>query len=974
MATKTALLFCLLATTAAAAPEDFEGRPVQAIEFEPQQQPYSRDYLEQILPVKVGQPLHVGEIRAAIERLYVTGRYAGIRVDAQPAANGVVLRFLTRGNYFVGRVTVQEIPAPPAEGVMVNSTRLQLGGLFAPASVEQAIANLRDLLRNNGFPLTRIDPEYRYDPETQQVAIHFRVSTDQRARYAPPLITGNPEGTPWEIAETTHWKGWLGWKKVTQSRTEDGADRIRNSYLKRDRLEARVSIDKMDWDQQTNLTRPTVNVQGGPKIEFTTLGVKISRGKLKQLVPVFEERSVDRDLLVEGANNLREYLESQGYFDAKVDFSTKSAPGHQVIEYRIDHGERHRVALVAIRGNRAFSADTIRERMYLRKASMLEFRHGRFSDDFLRQDVEAITSLYRASGFRDVEVKTRVERGYKGKQTNLAVYFDIAEGPRWLVENLALDGVSPSNHDAIMGLLQSQPGQPFSEEAAAIDRDNVLDYYYNHGYANANFSWSFTPAATPERANMHYTVQEGAQHFLRRFLVTGLRATDPRVVAEREGLHGGDPLSRVSLLETQRQLYDLGIFSRVDMAVQNPSGDERDKYVALDVEEARRYTITTGFGAEIAKIGGCQTCLDAPAGQAGFSPRASFGVTRRNFFGDGHIISFQSRVSTLEQRAVLTYEAPQFLGSPNLNLLFSGLFDDSRDVRTFSARRREGSMQVGQKLNRASTLLYGFSFRRVSVSDLKVSPELIPRFSQPARIGMLTLNYILDRRDDPTDAHRGIYTTIGAGWAFKALGSQTAFTRLIVQNATYHPFGFGDRYVLARSLTFGWLQPLINGEEIPLPEELFGGGASSHRGFPENQAGPRDLKTGFPLGGNGLLVNQTELRFPLVGDDLRGVLFWDAGNVYSDLRAISFRVLQRNQADFNYMVHAVGFGLRYKTPIGPVRLDLAYTLNPPAFFGFKGTLDQLILCSSPIPPSTGCVQTTQRISNFQFHFSLGQAF
>jgi outer membrane protein assembly complex protein YaeT len=968
------LLLCLLGMRAAAAPEDFEGRLVQAVEFEPQQQPYSWEYLEDILPVKTGQPLRLADVRAAIERLYATGRYAGIRVDARAAAGGVVLRFLTRGNYFVGRVTVQEIPAPPTAGVMMNSTRLQLGALYTPSSVEQAIGNLRDVLRTDGFTQTRIEPEYRYDPETQQVAIHFRVSTDERAHYASPLITGIPERPDADIIKTTHWRGWLGWKKVTESRTEDGVDRVRKSYLKRDRLEARVSIDKMDWDRQTNLTRPTLDVQGGPIIEFTTVGAKVSRGKLKQLVPVFEERSVDRDLLVEGANNLREYIESQGYFDAKVDFSLKSAPGHQVIEYRIDRGERHKVALVAIQGNRSFGIDTIRERMYLRKASLLQFRHGRFSDDFLRQDVEAITALYRANGFRDVEVKTRVDHSYKGRANSLAVFIDIKEGPRWLVEGLDIEGVSPANRDAIMRLLAAQPGQPFSEQSAAIDRDNVLDYYYNHGYANASFSWTFTPSAKPERADMQYTIQEGTQSFLRRYLVSGLRATDPRLIAEREGLHPGDPLSRVSMLEAQRQLYDLGIFSRVDMAVQDPGGDERDKYVALDVEEARRYTITMGFGAEIAKIGGCQTCLDAPAGQAGFSPRVLFGVTRRNFFGDGHILSLQTRISTLEQRAVLTYEAPQFLGSPNRNLLFSGLFDDSRDVNTFSAQRREGSVQMGQKLNRASTLLYGFSFRRVSVSNLKVNPELIPRFSQPARIGMLTVNYILDRRDDPTDAHSGIYTTIDAGWASHNFSSQSDFTRLIVQNATYHPFGFGSRYVLARSVTFGWLQPLKAGEQIPLPEELFGGGASSQRGFPEDQAGPRDLETGFPLGGNALLVNQVELRFPLAGDDIRGVLFWDAGNVYSDLRTISFRVHQRNLANFNYMVHAVGFGLRYKTPIGPVRLDLAYSINPPTFFGFKGTLDQLVACSAPVPPSSGCVQTVQQISNFQFHFSLGQAF
>ncbi len=960
--------------TAAAAPEDFEGRPVQALEFEPQQQPFSREYLQEILPLKTGQPLRLAEVRAAIERLYATGRYAGIRVDARAAAGGLILTFLTTGNYFVGRVTVQPVSAPPPAGVMANSTRLQLGALYVTSEIDQAIANLRDVLRNNGFPETRIEPEYRYDPATQQVAIHFRVLAGPRARYDPPLIAGNPDRPAPEIVATTRWKGWLGWKRVTESRTEDGADRVRNSYLKRDRLEAQVSIDKMDWDLKTNRTRPTLNVQGGPKIEFTTVGAKVSRGKLKELVPVFEERSVDRDLLVEGANNLRQYMESQGYFDAKVDFAAKSTPGHEVIEYRVARGDRHKVALVAFHGNRSFRADTLRERMYLRKKSLLEFRHGRFSDDFLRQDVEAITALYRANGFRDVSVKTRVDPSYRGRQNSLAVHFEIEEGPRWLVETLGIEGVSAPNRDAVARLLASQPGQPFSEANAAIDRDNVLDYYYNHGYPNARFSWSFRPAQKPERAGMLYTIQEGKQQFLRRYLVSGLRATDRRLIAEREGMEAGDPLSRASMLETQRKLYDLGIFSRVDMAIQNPEGDERDKYVALDVEEARRYTITTGFGAELGKIGGCQTCLDAPAGQAGFAPRASFGVTRRNVFGDGHIISFQSQVSTLEQKAVLTYEAPQFRSSPNRNLLFSGLFDDSRDVRTFNARRREGSVQLGQKLNRASTVLYGYSFRVVSVSDLKVSPELIPRFSQPARIGMLTVNYILDRRDDPVDAHHGIFTTLDTGWAAHAIGSQADFTRLIVQNATYRSFGFGSRYVFAQSLAFGWLQPLRAGEEIPLPEELFGGGVFSHRGFPENQAGPRDLQTGFPLGGNALLVSRTELRFPLIGDDIRGVLFWDAGNVYSDLRTISVRVHQRNLADFDYMVHAVGFGLRYKTPIGPVRLDLAYDFNPPSFYGFKGTLAELIACSSPIPPTTGCLQTVQRIGNFQFHFSLGQAF
>jgi outer membrane protein assembly complex protein YaeT len=567
-----------------------------------------------------------------------------------------------------------------------------------------------------------------------------------------------------------------------------------------------------------------------------------------------------------------------------------------------------------------------------------------------------------------------VKHGVGGNQNNMVVAIDIKEGAQWLVEALAIEGPSEANREAVLGVIQSQQGQPFSDINVAIDRDNILDYYYNHGHIGATFAWSFTPAKAANQVNLTYVVTEGRQRFLREFLISGLEATDPKLVRERLALDSGEPLSRSSLLETQRRLYDLGVFARIDVATQNPGGEEPNKYVLIDTEEARKYTFTTGFGAEIAKIGGCRSCLDTPQGTTGFSPRASFGVTRRNFLGEGHMISFQSRVSTLQQRGVLSYEAPQFRGSDNVSLLFSGVYDDSRDVRTFSSRRREVSAQLGQKISKASTMLYRFSFRRVSVTDLIVSPELIPLYSQPARIGIAATNYIEDRRDDPSDAHRGIFNTLDAGWASKYFASQADFTHLLARNATYHPFGLGSRYVLARSLTFGWLQPLRVGTNIPLSERFFGGGAQSHRGFPENQAGPRDPETGFPIGGQAILVNQTELRFPAMGDNIGGVLFWDAGNVYSRLQDISFRQTQRGLGDFDYMVHAVGLGLRYRTPVGPIRLDVAWSINPPKFFGFKGTYDELVACSSATPPTTGCVQTVQQISHFQFHFSLGQAF
>jgi outer membrane protein assembly complex protein YaeT len=944
-----------------AAPEDYEGQPIRAIEFRPEKQPYSADYLSGILPLKIDAPLRLADVRRAIERLYATGRYADIDVDARPGQGGVILQFRTSIQYFVGHVSVDRISEPPNEGVLANSTRLELGAPYAEADVAQAVRNLQRVLRSNGFHESRVEPVVERDAETQQASIHFKIESGIRARYTQAAVTGHPDRLPEAVARSARWKGWLGWKRQTEARTQEGVQQVRQSYQKTDQMEARVSLEGLDYDAKTNRVKPTLAVEGGPKIRVELAGAKISKGKLRQLVPVYEEQAVDRDLLLEGKRNLVEYFQSQGYFDAKVDFSTKTVEGggQSLIQYQATRGERHKVAALAIQGNKYFDTNTILERMYVRTASVLQFRHGRYSGSMLREDLGAIALLYRANGFRDATATSQVEEGYRGKETNIAITIRIKEGPQWLVGKLDVEGIPPERHQAVESLLQSLPGQPFSEVNGAIDRDNVLDWYYNRGYPNATLEWSFTPGREPNRMDLKYTAKEGERKFVRGVLKSGLETISPRLVDERVQVKAGDPLSRAQMLETQRRLYELGVFARVDTALQDPQGDEPDKYVLLDVEEARKYTVTGGLGAEIAKIGGCQTCLDSPAGQTGFSPRASLGITRRDFLGDGHIISFQ--------RAVLSYEAPQFQGNPKLNLLWTVLYDDSRDVRTFNATRREASVQLGQKLSKASTLLYRFTFRRVNVSDLKISSvELIPLYSQPTRIGILAVNYIQDRRDDPVDSHRGIYNTLDLGWAARQFGSQTGFTRFVAHNATYHAIGQGGRYVLARSTTFGWEQRLEGPLDIPLPEKFFSGGAESQRGFPENQAGPRDPETGFPLGGKAMLMNQVELRFPLIGDNLRGVLFEDAGNVYSGLNTVSLRVVQHGLKDFNYMEHAAGFGVRYKTPVGPIRLDLAYSINPPRFYGFKGTQLQL-------QQGTGQL-TNQQISHFQFHFSLGQAF
>ncbi|MCX6619579.1 MAG: BamA/TamA family outer membrane protein, partial [Acidobacteria bacterium] len=720
---------------------------------------------------------------------------------------------LTRNNLFIGRVAAAGVSDAPNPGQLENATKMELGTLFDDDKVKAAVLNILAVLRENGFYLATVTPELEHIPEYSEVNITFYVEPGPRARYDQPIITGNLKRDPEKLMNAARWKRWLffpGFKAVSQSRTQSGLERMRNSYHKDKRLMAKVTLEDLEYHPRPGTLTVTVGAEAGPKVDVRVEGARISGGKLKDLVPVFEEQSVDNDLLYEGERNIVQYLQSLGYFDAQVDYARSPddpagvvKTDHLQITYSADRGPRSKLVAVDIAGNKYFDTKTVRERMFLLPAGLLSYRHGRFSEQYLERDKDAILNLYRANGFRDAKVVATVDPDYNGKTGSVGVTIGIEEGPQWFVGKLDLTGDSHENHEDISSLLRSTEGQPFSDLNIAADRDNVLNYYYDHGYPGAQFETTFQNAPEPNRVNIRYTVKEGARQFVRGVVLGGLHTTDRALVTERISLAPGDPLSRSSMVESQRRLYDLGIFAKVSTAIQNPEGIETNKFVLYQLEEARRWVFNFGFGAEIARIGGGGTTdLTQPSGGAGFSPRGSFGVTRYNLFGIGHSLGLQTQISTILKRGILTYQAPQFEGNDNVNLTFTGLFDDSRNVRTFSAKREEISAQLGQRLSKATSMQYRVTYRRVSVDEntLNITPQLIPLLSQPVRIGMASTTFIQDRRDDPIDSTRGAYNTLDVGVATKALASQNSFLRLLGKNSTYHRVG---NAIIARSLTFG---------------------------------------------------------------------------------------------------------------------------------------------------------------------------
>ena len=986
---------------------EYAGRIVQSIELPGVP---DRDHLLQMLPQKPGQPLDRDQVRESIRVLFATGRFSDIQAEVTPSGPNVLLTFATSLNFFVGAVEVEGAPARPNTNQIVNATKLQLGELHTLNKLDRGLQNVRQLMQENGYYRARVTAESTSNPATQQVNILFHITPGEPAHVGEVKLTGHSALSQSQLQDIA--KMHPG-DRVTAARVTNSLQRLRKKLQKQQRVLAQVSIAEQKFNPDSNSVDYTYLIEPGPVVVIYAEGYRVSRGVLKKEVPVYEENALDDDLLNEGKRNLLDYLQSRGHFDAKVEFQKETASDTLRVIYRIDPGPLHKLELIDITGNKYFPRRTLRSRLQIEPSG--KFSPGRYSGELLKRDVADLQALYVSNGFREVKIQTKVDDDYHHADNQLAVHIQIEEGRQTLNGAVQILGNQKLDLKALAEL-KAIEGQPYSEQNLADDRESILNYYFNHGFSNANLEITTKPSTgQADREDVTYTIREGDQFFVNQVLVAGLEHTRDYVVQREIQVVAGQPLSQGDLLDTQRKLYDLAIFSQVDTAVQNPDGSDPRKSVLIQVQEAKRYTFTYGLGLEFET--GLPAGSSAPTGATGVSPRVGFDVTRLNMGGRNQTLTFQSHVGRLQQRGLVGYEIPKPFDSDRFKIFFTAFYDNSLDVSTFTSQRLEGKVGLRQRIGPFSSITYRFDYRRVKASNLvsNFSPTEFSLFSLPAHVGGPGFTFIHDKRDSPLESTKGQYFTMDVFLASSYVGSQANFARALTQDSTYYAFGRANhKFVFARSTTLG-LEQVYNGTRvlppgscplnglqtacqqgisiIPLPELFFAGGGNSHRGFGLNQAGPRDPDSGFPVGGSALFVNSEELRFPQVslpylGEGFGFAIFHDMGNVFTaghDLLTGLMRWHQPNPAKclltnpgpiipgcetyfnnsgYDYTSHAVGLGLRYKTPIGPLRFDFGYNLNPTYYFqGLTNSTGQL----------TGNFET-QRMRHFNVFFSIGQPF
>jgi outer membrane protein insertion porin family len=614
------------------------------------------------------------------------------------------------------------------------------------------------------------------------------------------------------------------------------------------------------------------------------------------------------------------------------------------IVYVISKGKKHKVTDVSVAGNKQLKTDELTPLITVKKSHL--FSPGNYSEQLVRASTKNLLAVYQSEGFSSAQVTSSVAH----KDGNLAVAFHVVEGARDIVSSLKIDGADTFPEAKFApGGLKLAAGKPYSQKFVEADRANIVAHYFQAGYLTANFRETAAVAAKndPHHVNVVYHIYEGPQVFTQDVVTLGRVRTQQRLIDKDVAtIVPNHPLTETALLTAESELYNhTGVFDWAEVDPRRQITTQTKEDVLVKVHEARRNTMTYGFGFEIINRGG-----SVPSGTVAlpglppvglpsnftvsqttyYGPRGSFQYTRNNVRGKGESLSATAFAGRLDQRVAGYYIDPNFLWSTwgATTAIFT---EHNEENPIYSSQVENGSVQLQKFLDRKKHDIFfmRYSFSQTDLTRILI-PDLVLPQDQHVRLSTIAANFTRDTRDNPLDAHKGMLQSVELDFNTTKLGSSVNFAKLIEQTAYYRPVF--HHIVWANSLRIGLAQPFAN-SLVPLSEAFFTGGGNTLRGFPLDGAGPQrqvqvcssgsSTDCSFiqvPSGGNEQLIINSEARIPVpIKQGLGLVVFYDGGNVFPTVGFHDFTSLYTNN---------VGLGLRYATPVGPVRIDLGHNLNP----------------------------------------------
>lgn len=865
----------------------------------------AEDSLRELIDIRAGEPYSPLKIRLAIKRLFGTGAFEDVRVNARRETTGTVLTFELTQRLLVRSVSF-EGNTEMGRDKLERTFAVREGDRFNPDELRKGEARLKEFYRRNGYLLAQVQAQHLVGSELPEARLRVRMEAGPKTKirrlaiHSPPILEA---GDLYQILRSSSGGNF------NEIALEDDIHRLEWRLATLGYFQAQVKLGQKEFLPALNAMDVAFQVEPGPRVDVVIEGATLGAEVVHEILPMYQERNLEQVFLSEGRLNLREHLEKKGHFMARVSYDLRS--GSEVprsVVYRVQPGPRLELHRIEFDGNATFPAEVLSPLLGLQTRSL--FSRGNFTTRILERDEKGIANYYRAQGF--LEAKVYAEKKTDGNE--LMVIFHVEEGLRYRVRKFRVDAPPEIDAVAFLSNLKLREGDPLSYSAIADDRSFLITRLTDGGYKDVRVR-SEVQLPQPGHADVTYLIQPGRQYFVEDVVVTGNLVTRRPVIEREIMFRSGEPYDFSAMLQTEQNLYNLNLFNKVDIRTLPDHVDEDHLVSVIDVRESKRYTFNYGFGY---------------AQEEG--PRGTIELTDSNLGGTHRVLGTRLRVGAREQRFQMNFTEPRFFG---FRQPFNTTFLSAHENReSFNVLRNLILLQMEKSLSRSTSLLFRYGFQDNRLRDLRASLEELARGGdlerrdRPIRLSSFSFSVLQEKRDDPLNPTRGEFRSFDLLVTSPAFGSNEQFASLFVQEQFFRRL-VGD-WVLGTSLRVGLKQPFGNFKTVPISERFFAGGSNSLRGFNFEKAGPVELverkkkektvQEVVPLGGNALVIGNVELRHPLYRS-LSAVLFYDGGNVFR-------RISDIHPRDFT---HNFGFGFRFQTPLGPVRLEFGWNTDRPPF-------------------------------------------
>jgi len=983
------LAACLFNAPASAAQgagvQGYLGKTVTDVEVEIAGVTVAEPGLLELIETRVAEPLGMREIRATIDHLVGLGRFEDVRVFASVTDQGVALRWRLIP---VKRITKISITgnAGFSESMIRAELSDRFGALPSVSRIDEMVTRLQAFYADRGFENATILPRVEDDePAPELSELVLTIEAGERITIGAVTVLGTPLEPEADVIRSLGLPPGRPFDQVAIEARIAGYEeslRQRGYYQARVRESHSIAADGRSMSV-------TVTVAPGPHVSIVFAGDPLPQGYREGLIPIRAERAIDQDLLEDASAAIENALREQGFRGALAPYTREEKSGELIVTFTIARGPLHRVESVAAAGTvRVTAADL---------APLLQIKAG---DPFVEARVgligAAITELYRVRGFAQAVVKPNIQVLPPATVDNVtyrpvAIRFQVQEGPQTIVSGVEVAGTAAIPADQLRAMMALQGGKPFYRPQLSIDRDTLERAYRNQGFQGVSVISQLAFANDQQLVAITWTVREGEQIKVDRVLINGNSRISTQLIRRELAIHPGDPMSDEALIESQRRLAALGLFRRVRIT-ELPRTGSLTRDVLIDLQETETTTIDYGGGFEVGRIAATADDGSGATDELDFGPRGFFAISRRNLWGKNRSVTLFGRVTLRRKaddpgnpaqdgdygfhdyRGLFTFREPRAFKTPG-DAQFTAFIEQGRRS-SFSFNRRGVTADYARRIS-AFTVTGRYTFDYTKLFDEQIAAEdqlPIDRLFPQVKLSKIFGGLLRDSRDDVLDPQRGAVVGIDGSVAARILGSEVGFVKSFMQGFIYRRLpgrsvvlaagarlgvavgfaqvvpppleiagagkGTGGKAAFARTVDRAEVFSSVI-RELPASERFFAGGDTTVRGFALDRLGTEETldPQGFPQGGNGMAIFNLETRAPY-WKNVQFVWFIDAGNIFSrvaDIRLDELRV-------------SSGVGFRYRSPIGPLRVDWGWKL------------------------STQLLQGGGRERSNVLHISLGQAF